>query len=285
MTNLSDWPEGLSVNMARWTPCQSCEGVSAVRRRSIYSPQVHCGSCLPSVTHTRLGPCLILGWDSGSGDVTPLTVDLVPVFPVRVEDGRGMLSLFDAKIETLLRRKPENWCGHFVSTIEKDRILPESFLRHLEEAGGSSTHNVALKILNYGLDCNCVIRPAQVLDTKQIRLRRELREVYAHLKALRLLLDVRSTTSYFMKKIVLSEEVWRQILSPESTLPTLGESLHHALCHPDLRGKFKGKVDLQKWADDICARKERNWKLPLDGIPLNDRRRVDYVCRGVAATT
>ncbi len=199
-----EWPSDLSFQ-EKWEPCKSCEERTHKHRRSGYNPQTHCKKCFPVVTHTKLGPCLIFQWEEEEGKLLPLTIDLIPVFPVR-SPGNGVLGLFNAVTKTLLEKKPENWMGHFRGIIERDRLLPESFKKLIEEEKRSGVYDCAIKIIHYGSQ-NChVIRPGQVMNVTELLSDDKLRAVYLHLKAVNLLLGVNVKT-YTIKKIVLGDEM------------------------------------------------------------------------------
>ena len=264
------WPKTLSFNGKTWMSCPACRELTESRRTSLYHPQTHCPDrrCLPMVAHSKVGSCLVFQWRGGR---LPLNVDLVPVFPVRSPE-RGLFGLFDATINTLLRRKPENWTAHFRGIIEQDRILPECFLeRQMEEEEmeacsrlSDEVCNVTVKLLNYSEEDNHVVRPGQIMSVHEVRGGGKLRDVYICVKAAKELLRV-NAKSYLIKKIVLTQEMKRKILHPDMGL---SEALWEVMSHAELRKKFGAKVDLKKWKAKIRLSRKEGAHDALDHIPL-----------------
>lgn len=99
----TDWPEGLESN-AEWTlqDCQRCQEHTEKSAKAVYSPHYHCKDCRPLVTHSKIGPCVILTWRDENGEPEVLTLDLIPVFPVH--SPRGLVGLFNTATRSLLQR-------------------------------------------------------------------------------------------------------------------------------------------------------------------------------------
>ncbi len=227
----------------------------------------YCGRCPPpAVTHTKIGPCLAFLWRD---EAQPLSVDLVPVFPVR-SPRRGLLSLFNSAVRTLVRRKPENWVEHLRGIIERDRLLPETFAKSLEEDNEASVYDVAVKVLNYGHGDTHIIRPAQVTEVRELgRHGDKLRRVYARLKAARDLLRIADAKSYLIKKVVLLDEVKDAVLDPDMPLD---EAMLAVASHPELKTKFDARLDLDRWAERIETRKRTGDDDAIVDIPLRSAR-------------
>ena len=263
------WPNDLSCDTDKWTECPDCKKESQKIRKSRYSPQTHCDHCFPAVTHTKLGPCLIFQWGR---EKIPLTVDLIPVFPVNNPDDKTLLSLFNITIKTLLEKKPENWLKHFEGIIERDRLLPESFASSLEK-DTTGTFDVAIKILNYGESNNIIIRPGQNLEVANEFDSEEqgelLRNVYTHAKALREVLRL-NIKSYFLKKILLQDETKKVIKASRR----LDEGLLILLSHQEVKKSFKGDIDFNHWERNIEQQKKGEHGRSKDKmypyIPLTD---------------
>ncbi len=249
-----DWPQDISSTDMNWTPCEQCDKVSHEKRDSCYeySPFYHCTKCLPAVTHTKAGPCLIFKWKQE----TPVTMDLIPVFPVQSQDDTGVLSLFNVVTNYLLEKKPPHWVKHLRGVIERDRILPESLALQALNSDERKIFDVAIKLLNYHPDWNYVIRPGQGLSTKELRTNLVLRDVYIHVKTLKSLWSV-DVKSYVIKKIILSEAMKEQILKPDMHMQ---ERLLAVLSHPELKKKFEENVFFPNWENDIrIKQKSQIW--------------------------
>ncbi len=220
-----------------------------------YSPETHCSKCLPAITHTKLGPCLIFSWGE---EEKLLTVDLIPVFPVEKPE-KGVLELFDVVIKTLIRKRPENWLKHLKGIIERDRILPESFTRALDAENESNSIDVAMKLLNYGPCDNSIIRPGQVMQVEQFQRDEKLKKIYIYTKALKDMLSI-DVKTYVIKKIILQDEIQAVLRKPDVLMQ---ESLFTVLSHPELREKFQSRILFETkgkkigWSDRIWYRKEQ----------------------------
>ncbi len=257
-----EWPGKLSFN-PRWKPCASCKWMAAETGAG-YRPQSHCQRCLPGVTHTKLGPCLVFWWGGESGH--PLTVDLIPMFPIQCPSDEGLLSLYHAAVRTLFDARPENWYSHFRTIVEKDRLLPEVYAR--ERRRSTPASSVTIKLLNYRPQRNHIIRPSQPMRVHE-EFRRHggrLHQVYVHLKALRSILDVR-VTPYVIKKVVLCDEVKESVVGSDVRLD---EALLRVLSHPELRARFMGAIRYGDWGRRIDARSESKGEsnVMVDHIPL-----------------
>ena len=106
-----EWPKGLSFSTKwSWHDCKKCQSTTEEIREHMYTPQTHCNNCRPAVTHSKIGPCLIFDWTgkeaSKENGSEVLTVDLIPVFPVKSPE--GLFSLFDTVARSLLERSA-NW--------------------------------------------------------------------------------------------------------------------------------------------------------------------------------
>ena len=251
---LPKWPKELTFESS-FQPCLTCTEVSLTE-----GCLKHCRSCRPAVTYTKLGPCLLFKWKEDTE--WPLTIDLIPVFPVQ-SPGCGLLSLFSVAVKTLYRRKPTNWVKHMRAFVERDRMLPEIFLISQDEGEHSNIFDVAVKLLNYDLKDNHIIRPGQVLDIGELRTNAKLKKVYTCLKAVKDLLGI-STRSFTIKKVMLLEEVKETLRNPEMLLD---EAMFFVVSRPELSDEFGRKVDLKEWGRKIYKRR-KDKRLILGHIPL-----------------
>ena len=244
-----NWPKDLDFQKDwKHDQCEDCKSESQkLAEESIYSPYTHCKNCLPLVTFSKIGPCLIFQWGS---ERTVVTVDLIPVFPVKSPG--GVFPLFSSVIRTLHSKKPENWVKHLYGIIERDRILPESFVKQAskDEASGP-TCDVAIKILNFDRSMNYIIRPGQVMHINEFDEHKKLKKVYIHAKAMKDMMDV-DIKSYMIKKVILLDEMKEAILKEDVLLD---EALFLALYHSELRNAYKEKVRFKSWENKIERRK------------------------------
>ncbi len=109
---------GLSV-LDGWTPCPRCQSWD---QEDGTVPLEHCRDCLPAVTHTRVGACLIFEYEERLDRLrTVLTVDLVPVYPLRGNE--RALDLYDDVFWTLYSKRPQGWEDYCLGVADKEKIL------------------------------------------------------------------------------------------------------------------------------------------------------------------
>ena len=78
-----------------------------------------------------------------------MTVDLIPVLPVK---GKNLNEMINLVTKTLFDKKPPNWLRHLKGFMNRDRILPESFQVHDKK---NDFIEVGLKLLHFGSkECN-----------------------------------------------------------------------------------------------------------------------------------
>ena len=263
---LSKWPQDLffQEKVKHWNSCDDCLAESlSLAQDSIYSPQRHCKKCLPLVSHTKIGPCLIFQWGPHG---IPVTMDLIPVFPLKSPE--GVLPLFNSVIQTLLERKPENWVRHLKGMVQRDRILPESYLKFLDSDANTGTCDVAMKLLNYDKETNFIIRPGQVMHVNQFDRNVKLKDIYVHAKVMKTVLKL-DVKSYLMKKVILLDTMVEKLLKPEVWLD---EAIFMVLSHPELKTEFAKRVQFNKWSDAIQERKKTGSREIVPEIPLSDKK-------------
>ena len=211
----------------------------------------HCDNCLPPVTHTKCGICLILEWSDGN-DTYVLTIDLVPVFPVV---GSSVSKLFGNVTKTLLT-EPSNWLKYSQGFIAKDIFLPESYEEAFKETP-SKPLLVGMKILHYGEGGkNFLIRPIQQLGVAAFEDNKQLKDVYCYIKCLKTILDI-DVNSYFIKKVLLTKAVknklksknqlYGHLMDPYNKKELLKKNLHYCLNHAELKSKFNHKINYGEW--------------------------------------
>lgn len=212
--------------------CSQCQS-----NQSTLQPFMHCPKCLFGVTHTKVGPCIVMKWKQ---DI--VTIDLVPVFPIQVENCTNIADVFNFVTKSLLEKKPPNWLKHLKGIIRSERILPEAFEEVLNES--SSNFEMGLKLLHYESIQNYIIRPAQMLNVVDFSdYPREIRDIYIMLKYLKEALNI-NIKSYLLKKIVLRKEFVSSVAQDGNALSLFYNVLHY----PIIKEAFQHKVDYDNWS-------------------------------------
>lgn len=213
-----------------------------------FAPFTHCKCCIYSITHTKAGACLVFRgrnyFHSEPEEPINLTIDIIPLFPVNFPSScKNVMDVFNLVNLTLLERKPENWLKHLKGVIKCDRILPESHEELLNESSTNGTYEVGMKLLHYGPEDNCIVRPAQVLNVEDFsRFPKEIKEVYCTLKYIKSVLNV-DIKSYLLKKVILRNEF---IIKVESG-GTEEDHLFEAMNYSQIKRAFQGKIDYELW--------------------------------------
>ncbi len=138
------FPEEMALNPEVFNPCPQCFMLTESKyQESIYVPFSHCCQCLPAVTHTKLGACLFLQYKREGHEVAVVSVDLVPVFPLRAESVQDVLGLFDVVTKTLMTKKIPFWTEYYqvceVADLEVSFALFLRFQRGLRRVFGRAS--------------------------------------------------------------------------------------------------------------------------------------------------
>ena len=213
----------------------------------------HCIDCLPCVTHTKSGACLIVKWKNAE----ILTIDLIPVWPVRTEN---VMQMFNVVTRSLAAEKPVNWLPYLKKLIRKDRVLLEHIMTGINP--GSSDLYTGMKMLNDS-DSQFVLRPAQSLRLEQFKAEPRKKRIYQLLKAVKQHLDI-DVGSYFLKKSVLNA-VYASHIGASGDLKDLAKHLLEILSsNEDLKAVYLEKIDVG-----------RDYLIGREGlIPLKGKRRI-----------
>ncbi len=197
-------PKGLSFN-TDWHPCPNCQPADDERML----PLMHCETCLPAITYSKLGPCLTFSWANDIWErPTALTMDFIPVFGLRYTGGK-IYSLFEKVFWTLKLVQPEGWIKHCEQISKRDRHLLENRTIYGLAAKDKKRREpkdevICLKLLNYNsTGPNYVIRPGQKVDLSHMEEHGSTKKVYTHLKALKTVLQL-DVSSYYIKKNILA---------------------------------------------------------------------------------
>jgi hypothetical protein len=198
---------------------------------STHQPKTHCLKCVQSMTHTKIGPCVVLRHKQSNEF---LSIDLVPVYPVK---DKSPIDLMNIVINTLVEKNPPFWVQYFESLMKRDVILPESFRDNTKE----DVQWVAIKLLHYGPRHNYMMRPGQEMEiTTVFDEHPRVKRTYCQMKLLKDIYDIK-VKSFFMKKVILREEF---IAFSKTNEITDGRLLYEALSHSDLKSKFQEKIDI-----------------------------------------
>ena len=210
---------------------------------TLYQPTKHTSSCLHTVSHTKLGPCLLFQWKPENSNGWIMTADFVPVFKVK---GTTM-DLFKEVLTTLLQKNPPGWREYTDTLYRRDIILPEVF-----QTQSTEVKEVAIKLLNYSDENNYIIRPAQEAGIADLQSNKVLLQTYLHIKALKSVLQIEAK-SYMVKKVLFLPEFSKRaragnLLEDPKKLKTEWQKLlFDVLNYPELRKSFGTKIDYEKW--------------------------------------
>ena len=230
------WLEGMTVSFNK------CE--HKVKGDGAFDHLKHCDICLPAVTFTKAGPCLILK----DGD-TIISIDLIPLLPCPEKDPIKMFGLVTSH---LVKGNLPNWLPYLQKFVKSDTLLPEVLGNpNLPEDGYT-----AMKLLQADSDNDLfILRPGQTLAMQNLQ-EPKLKKTYCYLKALKSLMGV-EISSYQLKKVLLLEE-FSQLAGTATDATHL---LYLALTHHHLHSAFHGhefeasgerrKIDFDAWKRSV----------------------------------
>lgn len=216
-----------------YNPCEACDK----EKKFDHDPHSLCRSCLPTVTHTKRGACLLLR----TLDQVILSLDIVPVFPIT---GKTRVELFELVARTLMHQKPRGWVSHLKKFLAKDSMPPD--LMKIDPNQQHQVFHEQIKLFNWVSIPAWGIMPAQVMSVSQdLATNVELQEAYRQLKALKVLLDVK-VPSYTLKKVL--NIIYEAYKKDQDNL--LARNLvFFSLRHPELRRAFSHQIDFDLWQD------------------------------------
>ena len=249
--------EGMTVSFAR------CE--HKVKGGGAFHFLKHCENCLPAVTFTKAGPCLIL---KDGNEI--ISIDLIPLLPCPVKDP---IKMFGLVTSYLVEGNPPNWLPYLKKFVKSDVLLPEVLGNpKLPEDGYT-----AMKLLQADSDHDLfILRPGQSLAMQNLQ-QPKLKRTYCYLKALKSLMGV-DLSSYQLKKVLLLEE-FSQLAG---TAVDATHLLYLALTHHHLHSAFHKQafntktmkipreIDFDAWKKAVDEHEEASGgKDPIcTGIPL-----------------
>ena len=235
-------PNGIEIGIhnRNFKPCSDC--LNERETGNTHNPFTHCQKCIPVVTHTKQGVCVLL---KGHGRV--LIMDLIPVLPSPQEDSQPLMEMYSLITTSLLEEKPPGWKKAFMAYFTKDKVLAEEMHKLLEESQEQTDRRryILVKILNYGHEPNFQIRATQSIDAIA-KLTSEHGDClsYQYAKALTKLLDIQDVNSYLTKKAYLSPTNYNR-----SMVASHGEGQHERrgllaiISSQELQRSFSKRID------------------------------------------
>ena len=217
--------------------CQECQKITDC----LYRPFTHCADCIPVVTHTKQGICILVK----KGDKILLT-DLIPLLPPPPD--MSIMQLYNMTITSLLEEKPRGWGKAFMAYFTKDKCIPQE-MEDLSEKNYDSKAGIGVKLLNYGPENNHAIRPGQSIGAVQKFTSNEGdRVAFQSLKVVLKLLGIEGIGSYVIKKSFLAgtnvERDWAEE-SIKTNHVREREGLWSLLHSPEIRPSIEGRVVLE----------------------------------------
>ena len=195
-------PPGIEIGIHNkdFIPCWNCK--SYRETLNLYNPITHCLNCIPVVTHTKQGICVLV-----NGNGKTLIMDLIPVLPSPQNEWiESLMELYSCITTSLLEEKPPGWKKAFMAYFTKDKVIPEE----MQELSQIATQDVQkryilVKLLNYGPEPNYQIRATQSVDaiSKLTAVEADCL-TYQYVKTLIKLLGIENVGSYLIKKLFLT---------------------------------------------------------------------------------
>ena len=229
-------PKDMSIGIHNddFKPCDDCK--SAGKAQGAYNPSTHCTNCIPVVTHTRQGVCVLTKRKGKT-----LIMDLIPLLPC---PERKVMWMFSMVTTSLLKEKPLGWNKSLMNYFSKDRVVPEAMHELSQELEPDFNLALAVKLLNYGPSQNYQIRPGQAAKSlSSITGDEANRCAYQYAKTLLKLLQIENVGSYTVKKIILSCS--QDLRGNSTSMDTETQARHilgNILENPEVKHSFAKKV-------------------------------------------
>ncbi len=269
-------PNGLTFN-CYWIPCVNCNMVDD----ELMVPLKHCSKCLPAVTYTKLGACLLFSWIGDDQVETILTMDLIPSFELIYTGGR--FTLLETVFESLDKVRPEGWRRHCQQVSKQDRhFLNEGEKVEALEPPERKQEGITLKLLNFGQGANYVVRPSQKLKTSLIWKDQRAKTLYTYLKTVKKVLGLKVSTFFIKKCLVMFLRTRRisfaglkldsdELLGPLAKVYELARNLLEVMTQPDIMHIFSEVIDLHQWRRNLNDCYTHGQLVLARYIPLVDR--------------
>ena len=225
--------------------CIDCEKIQS--NLNVFTPATHCEHCIPVVTHTKQGICVLV-----RGHGKTLIMDLIPVLPspqdVKTEP---LMKLYKLITTSLLEEKPPGWKKAYNAYFTKDKVVPEEMqqLSQINHGGQEKAEPryILVKLLNYGQEPNFQIRATQSVDAiaKFTKARADAL-TYQYVKTLGKLVEVEELGGYMMKKVYLSPTNYaRTIMGIAAKGKHERGNLSTTLISPEIIPFFQSRVNYE----------------------------------------
>ena len=213
--------------------CHSCQKSRSEDPEAVFK---HCSSCLPSVTVTKRGPCLVIK----NHKLNLInTIDLCPVFSGR---NCGTLAAMSIVVQELIKQAPPEAMSYLLNFLDSDRILPEHFA-----SDDPTKVSCGVKLFSYSNEeQHFVIKPGQILKpVSHFQEYPHLQRVYIILKAIKEIfaLDIKS---FWIKKALLKEDVKYLARHLETKQPVL-ELFYKVANINEFKQRYQSVLDYKEY--------------------------------------
>ena len=242
LDNQNMLPPGIEIGIHNndFKPCQSCERERETS--SLFNPVTHCTNCIPVVTHTKQGICVLV---KGHGRV--LIMDLIPVLPSPQDCKEPLMKMYSRITESILHKKPPGWKSAFTAKLTKDKVVPEEMeqLSQNNDLEEVDKRYILVKLLNYGHEPNYQIRATQSIDAiSKLTGCHEDCLAYQYAKSVVKLLSIKTADSFVMKKFFLTQTNYkREIPSSHGKIRHERMGLHLILTDSVLKLKLTNRIN------------------------------------------
>lgn len=191
--------------------CEDCKKKQSLL--NVFTPATHCTDCIPVVTHTKQGICVLVKRHGQT-----LIMDLIPVLPSPQDARREpLMDTYRMITTSLMDEKPPGWKKAYMAYFSKDKIVPQE-MHELSQIPQESPQEatagneeqmekryILVKLLGYAPEPNYQIRATQSVNAiaKFTRAKND-RLTYQYVKTLAKLLAIENLGGYMTKKLFLS---------------------------------------------------------------------------------
>ena len=228
----------IGIHNDDFDPCTDCKKQQETANR--HNPVTHCVNCVPVVTHTKQGICVLVRHKEKK---KTLMMDLIPVLPAPPTG--SLMSFYALIITSLLREKPPGWKRAFMAYFTKDKVIPEEMDELMDSKDGEEERYILVKLLSHGPEPNYQIRPTQSIDAIS-KLTSEHADclAYQFAKCLVKLLGIEDIGSYLLKKAFLTATNYKRKMT---AIKKEGEHENYGLLilltSPEFEEIFARKID------------------------------------------
>ena len=261
----------LKYNLEYSTKGSQCADCNQQRQATDQSQFLHClqPDCLPFVTVTKRGICLIIRNQNMRGPRAVNTVDLCPIFEVMDTNVIDPMNLI---VNKLIQQRPPNAIETLMKLFGSDRILSEWF--NVANDNDPSFISVGMKFLHYGKGTDVMlVKPGQIIGVHQFKDHPRLLRTYQILKCLKAVFNI-DLKSYMLKKLILRDEIKHdsETRHPDNLVKKI-------MLKNGIKQNFSEFIDFEKWKDlDLKRRDSTNRAKVLDYIPLTAIGSQTIIC-------